>query len=68
MKPGDEVVFARLDVAEALGIWRHATGRVIDTHDEERPSPEGTVTVDVQFEGHETLYRYLPDLFEKRAN
>lgn len=68
MEPGDEVVFARLDVAEALGIWRHATGRVIETHDEGQPSPEGTVSVDVQFEGHETLYRYLPDLFEKRMN
>ncbi|MCE4223133.1 hypothetical protein HCU64_05175 [Methylobacterium sp. C25] len=68
MQPGDEVVFARLDVAEALGIWRHATGRVIDTHEEGRPAPEGTVTVDVQFEGHDTLHRYLPDLFEKRIN
>ncbi|WP_147078517.1 hypothetical protein [Methylobacterium haplocladii] len=68
MVPGDRVVFARLDVAEALGIWRHATGRVVDTHDETQAASEGRVTVDVQFDGHETLQRYLPDLFEKRTN
>lgn len=64
---GDEVVFARPDLAEVLGIWRHAKGRVIGIHDEGRPCPQGTMTVDVQFEGHEILCRYLPDLFEKRA-
>jgi hypothetical protein len=68
MVPGDRVVFARLDVAEALGIWRHATGRVVETHDETPAAPDGRVTVDVQFEGHEILQHYLPDLFEKRAN
>lgn len=68
MAPGDEVVFARLDVAEALGIWRHATGRVVETHGEAKGASEGRVTVDVQFDGHETLQRYLPDLFEKRTN
>lgn len=61
---GDQVVFARLDVAEALGIWRHALGRVVETHAE----PHASVTLDVKFEGHETLHRYLSDLFEKRAN
>ncbi len=66
--PGDQVVFARLDVAEALGIWRHATGRVVETHDEMPTASEGRITVDVQFDGHETLQRYLPDLFEKRTN
>lgn len=68
MVPGDRVVFARLDVAEALGIWRHATGRVVDTHEESPSEANGQLTVDVQFEGHETLQRYLPDLFEKRPN
>ncbi len=64
MAPGDQVVFARLDVAEALGIWRHATGRVVGTHDR----PGGGRTVDVKFEGHEMLQSYLPALFEKRAH
>jgi hypothetical protein len=61
---GDQVVFARLDVAEALGIWRHALGRVVETHDEAQAA---RVTLDVKFDGHETLHRYLPDLFEKRT-
>ena len=65
---GDQVVFARLDVAEALGIWRHATGRVIETHGEAKGAAEARLTVDVQFDGHETLERYLPDLFEKRPH
>ena len=30
--PGDEVVFDRLDLAEILGIWRHARGRVVGLH------------------------------------
>ncbi|TXN24997.1 MULTISPECIES: hypothetical protein [Methylobacterium] len=68
MAPGDQVVFARLDVAEALGIWRHATGRVVETHGEAKGTSEGRITVDVQFDGHETLQRYLPDLFEKQTN
>ena len=66
MVAGDQVVFARLDVAEALGIWRHAKGRVVGTHAE---APRGErVTVDVKFEGHDTLERYLPEVFEKRFN
>lgn len=64
---GDQVVFARLDVAEALGIWRHARGRVVETHAEAQAALEGTITIDVKFDGHETLHRYLPDLFEKRT-
>lgn len=59
--PGDEVVFDRLDLAEILGIWRHARGRVVGLH-----RPWGAAaTVDVKFEGHETLERYLPDLFRR---
>ncbi len=38
---GDQVVFARLDVAEALGIWRHATGRVVDV----APATDGSQVV-----------------------
>lgn len=58
---GDEVVFDRLDLAEILGIWRHARGRVVGLH-----RPWGAAaTVDVKFEGHETLERYLPDLFRR---
>lgn len=68
MVAGDQVVFARLDVAEALGIWRHATGRVVETHAEIASPFERRTTVDVKFEGHETLERYLPDLFKKRMN
>ncbi|WP_430911236.1 hypothetical protein [Methylobacterium sp. sgz302541] len=68
MAAGDRVVFARLDLAETLGIWRHATGLVVGTHDETPSAPEARITVDVKFEGHETLLRYLPDLFERREN
>ena len=58
---GDEVVFERLDLAEALGIWRHARGRIIGIHGQGgRPA-----TVDVAFEGHAVLERYLPDLFRR---
>ena len=58
---GDEVVFERLDLAEILGIWRHARGRVVGIH---RPGGAAP-TVDVKFEGHDTLERYLPDLFRR---
>lgn len=61
LAPGDEVVFDRLDLAEILGIWRHARGRVVGL---DRPWG-AAATVDVQFEGHETLERYLPDLFRR---
>lgn len=64
---GDQVVFARLDVAEALGIWRHALGLVVETHVEAPAAADAMITLDVKFDGHEVLYRYLPDLFEKRA-
>src|SRR6478609_9705368 len=47
---GDEVVFERLDLAEILGIWRHARGRVVGIHRQ-----AGGATVDVQFQGHDTL-------------
>jgi hypothetical protein len=58
---GDEVVFERLDLAEALGIWRHARGRIVGIHGQGgRPA-----TVDVAFEGHAVLERYLPDLFRR---
>lgn len=63
MVAGDQVVFDRLDVAEALGIWRHATGRVVETHD----APDSGLTLDVKFDGHETLHRYLAGLFRKRG-
>lgn len=61
--PGDRVVFDRLDVAEALGIWRHATGQVIGTHAE----PGHALTLDVKFDGHDTLEGYLAALFRKRG-
>ena len=54
-------------MAEALGIWRHALGRVVETHAEARAAPAASLTLDVKFDGHETLHRYLPDLFEKRT-
>lgn len=57
--PGAQVVFERLDLAEALGIWRNARGRVVGIHGH---GGRGT-TIDVVFEGHETLRRYLPGLF-----
>jgi hypothetical protein len=61
IRRGDEVVFERLDLAEALGIWRHARGRIVGIHGQGgRPA-----TVDVAFEGHEVLERYLPDLFRR---
>ncbi|MBE7245303.1 MAG: hypothetical protein INR63_10135 [Actinomycetospora chiangmaiensis] len=68
MRQGDEVVFERLDLAEILGIWRHARGRVVGVHRQEggqEDSQEGGATVDVQFQGHDTLERYLPDLFRR---
>lgn len=61
MTQGDEVVFERLDLAEALGIWRHARGRVVAIH----RGGGDVASVDVKFEGHETLHRYLPDLFRR---
>ncbi len=59
IRSGDQVVFERLDVAEALGIWRHARGRVVGVHGRDGHGE----TVDVLFDGHEILERYLPDLF-----
>lgn len=59
MSPGDAVRFARLDLAETLGIWRNATGRIVGTH----PADGAADTVDVKFEGHETLRAYLPAMF-----
>jgi hypothetical protein len=56
---GDEVVFERIDLAEALGIWRNARGRIVGIHRQDGHS----ATVDVAFEGHAVLERYLPDLF-----
>ena len=61
---GDEVVFARLDLADVLGIWRNATGRVVETHDR----PGDATTLDVKFEGHEMLQDYLATLFKKPAH
>ena len=58
---GDQVVFDRLDLAEALGIWRHARGRIVGIHGQDGPA----ATIDVQFEGHDVLERYLPDLFRR---
>jgi hypothetical protein len=60
MAQGDQVVFQRLDLAEILGIWRHARGRIVGIHQQS----DHSATVDVKFEGHETLERYLADLFE----
>lgn len=61
VRQGDEVVFERLDLAEALGIWRKARGRVVGIHRQGGAS----VTVDVQFQGYAILERYLPDLFRR---
>ena len=60
MAQGDQVVFQRLDLAEILGIWRHARGRIVGIHRQHGHS----ATVDVKFEGHETLEHYLADLFQ----
>ncbi|WP_298957870.1 hypothetical protein [uncultured Methylobacterium sp.] len=61
MTHGDEVVFDRLDLADALGIWRNAVGRVVGIHGQDGRTP----TIDVAFDGHEILQRYLPDLFRR---
>lgn len=42
MMQGDEVVFARIDLAEILGIWRHARGRVVGIHPRATPRPPWT--------------------------
>ncbi|MEE7448702.1 hypothetical protein MRF4_13290 [Methylobacterium radiotolerans] len=63
MMQGDAVVFARPDLAEILGIWRHARGRVVGVH----RAGDAPATVDVKFQGHDTLERYLPDLFRPVA-
>ncbi|GJE75428.1 MULTISPECIES: hypothetical protein [Methylorubrum] len=65
MRPGDAVMFARLDLAETLGIWRNATGRVVGTHAADGVSDGAADTVDVKFEGHETLQAYLPAMFRR---
>lgn len=56
-------MFARLDVAEALGIWRHATGEVIGIHE----AADGLLALDVQFDGHELLRGYVSALFQRVA-
>ncbi len=61
MTRGDEVVLDRLDLADALGIWRNAKGRVVGIHGQDDRTP----TIDVAFDGHEILQRYLPDLFRR---
>jgi hypothetical protein len=61
MTRGDEVMFERLDVADALGIWRNAKGRVVGIHGQDGRTP----TIDVAFDGHEVLQRYLPGLFRR---
>jgi hypothetical protein len=61
MTRGDEVVFDRLDLADALGIWRNAKGRIVGIHGQDGRTP----TIDVAFDGHEILQRYLPDLFRR---
>lgn len=63
MAPGDQVVFARLDVAEALEIWRHATGRVVGIH----PTADGPLSVDVAFDGYGVLVSYIAALFTRVA-
>ena len=65
MSPGDAVMFARLDLAETLGIWRNATGRVVGIHPASGPASDGAATIDVKFEGHETLQAYLPAMFRR---
>lgn len=65
MSPGDAVMFARLDLAETLGIWRNATGRVVGTHPANGAADGAADTVDVKFEGHETLQAYLPAMFRR---
>lgn len=61
LSQGDAVVFARIDLAEILGIWRHARGRVVAVN---RWGGE-TPTVDVAFDGYATLGDYLPELFRR---
>lgn len=63
MAQGDQVVFARLDLAEALGIWRHATGRIVGIH-RGRDAP---LSVDVEFDGHGILVGYIAALFKRVA-
>lgn len=58
IRQGDAVMFARLDLAELLGIWRHAKGRVVGVQ-------AASGTVDVKFEGHATLLEYLPAVFRR---
>ncbi len=65
MSPGDAVRFARLDLAETLGIWRNATGRVVGTHPANGATEGAADTVDVEFEGHEILQAYLPTMFRR---
>lgn len=54
-------MFARLDVAEALGIWRRATGEVVGIHE----VSDGLFALDVQFDGHELLRGYVSALFRR---
>lgn len=58
IRQGDAVMFDRLDLAELLGIWRHARGRIVFIR-------TATGTVDVEFEGHAVLRDYLPTMFRR---
>lgn len=57
-------MFARLDVAETLGIWRHATGEVVGI----QVVSDGLLALDVQFDGHELLRGYVSALFRRVAD
>ena len=63
MALGDQVVFARLDVADSLGIWRHAMGRIVEIH----PAIDGPLSVDVAFDGYGILVSYIAALFTRVA-
>lgn len=58
IRQGDAVMFDRLDLAELLGIWRHAKGRIVGIR-------TATGTVDVEFDGHAVLRDYLPTMFRR---
>lgn len=59
---GHEVVFARLDLADIRGIWRHAGGRVVGL----RRQGCAAASVDVKFAGYDILECGRRDLVRRR--
>ncbi len=61
MPRGDDVMVHRVDLAEVSGFCCRVKEQFVGVRRQDRRTP----TFDVEFVGHETLQRYLPDLFRR---